>query len=49
MTSLQPLRPHWSITGQAPGQKKPEAKAKAKDDKKGGGFFSRLFGGGKKK
>ena len=37
------------ITGQAPGQKKPEAKAKAKDDKKGGGFFSRLFGGGKKK
>lgn len=32
------------ITGQAPGQKKPEAK----EEKKSGGFFSRLFGGGKK-
>jgi curved DNA-binding protein CbpA len=35
------------ITGKAPGQKK--ADGKGKDDKKGGGFFSRLFGGGKKK
>ena len=33
------------ITGKGPGQKKPEAK---KDEARGGGFFSRLFGGKKK-
>ena len=37
------------ITGKAPGQKKPDAKSNAKEEKKGGGFFSRLFGGGKDK
>ena len=37
------------ITGKAPGQKKPDAKSNAKEEKKGGGFFRRLFGGGKDK
>ncbi|MEC7948438.1 MAG: J domain-containing protein [Myxococcota bacterium] len=35
------------ITGKAPGQKKPDTRARPKDEKKGSGFFSRLFGGGK--